>query len=79
MEILIPSLQQRLLIFHDNLLNLANFRSRKSAATLQADGIQPELSDIIVAFNVNVGWFVPIACVEEEAVRAVAENGRHDC
>lgn len=51
--------------------------SLEPAATNQPDGIEPELSDTKVPFDVNMWGLFTVPRVEEAAVRAISKYGRH--
>ncbi len=51
--------------------------SAETAASLQPDGIDPELGDIVVTLHVYVERFIPISGIEEEPVGPEPKYGRH--
>lgn len=53
------------------------FRPPEAAAFVEADGIAPELRQILVALHVDVRRLGPVTGVEEEPVGASPEHGRH--
>jgi hypothetical protein len=68
-------------MIEDDFLNLIEFLAGKASASLQTDRIEPELRLArlaIVAFDVDVSRLVPVARVEEEAIRTLAKDGRHN-
>src|SRR6266704_4070050 len=40
----------------------------KPCIALQAERIKPELSKLVVAFNMDMGRFIAIPCIKEEAI-----------
>ena len=72
-----PTLQQLLPIFLDQLADPVYLVSSEAMATLQANRIEPKLRLAIVPLNVNMRRFASIARVKEEAIRPHAEYGRH--
>jgi hypothetical protein len=62
----------------DNTLYTTNFRSAKSAALLQSDGIKPKFRELILSLNVNMWWFLPVASIEKETIGACSEHGWHE-
>jgi len=52
------------------LLDAVEFTATKTAAALQSHRIEPELGNSIIAFNVDMFWFVAITGVEEEPIRS---------
>jgi hypothetical protein len=49
----------------------------ETATTLKSDGIEPELGLPVVAFDVDMRRFAPVARVEEKSVRATSEYSWH--
>jgi hypothetical protein len=76
-EVLIPSLQQRFLARHDDLLDLSKFRTPEPAATMQSYGVQPELGKLVISLDMHVGRLGAIPGEEEESVRAFTGDCRH--
>ncbi len=64
-----------MLMDHQN--DTRDLASRKPAALLEPDGIEPDLGTIGVAFDVDVRWLSPITREEETAVGPDAKDGRH--
>jgi len=64
-------------MFSHEPFDLAYLHPREPTAALQANGVQPQFGDIIVAFDMNVGRLVPITGVEEEPVWPLTQNCRH--
>ena len=52
-------------------------RTPEAAALVEADGVEPELGQVLVALHVDVRRLGPVAGVEEEPVRASPEHSRH--
>lgn len=76
-KIFIPSPQQHYAVPVQHLLNSTDLAAGKSTAPLQPDRIEPELRNFILALNMNMRCFIPIACVEEDTVRTNPEYCRH--
>ena len=72
-----PGLQQFGLVFLYNPLNAPQLGPPEAAAPLQPDWVQPEFCYVLISLNMNVFLLVSIASIEEEPVRALAEDGRH--
>jgi hypothetical protein len=68
-EVFIPCLHQLLTILNDKLLYATNFRSVEPAATVQPDRIEPELCDLVIAFDVDVRRLIAVIRVKEEPIR----------
>jgi hypothetical protein len=58
-------------------LNAVNFGTAKSLVTLKANWLKPELSDLSISFNMDVGWLIAIACIAKESVWANGQQRRH--
>ena len=56
---------------------LTDFSPRKSTAALHPHGVQPELGNIIVPFDVNMSWFGPVTRVKEKPIRTMKQDCRH--
>ena len=52
-------------------------RTPEAAALVEADGVEPELGQVLVALHVDVRRLGPVTGVEEEPVGASPEHGRH--
>ena len=52
-------------------------RAPEAAALVEADGVEPELGQVLVALHVDVRRLGPVTGVEEEPVGASPEHGRH--
>jgi len=57
-------------VFLNKSLYLIQFAPAEPPTTLKPDWVEPEFGRVVVTFNVNVGWFIAIASVEKEAIRA---------
>lgn len=64
-------------MFGNNLLNPPQFLRREAPATLQADGIKPNLRLAVVTFHMNMRRFFAIASIEEKAVRTTPQDCGH--
>jgi len=69
-KVLIPTPNQLFSIVFCQLLDAVEFTATKTAAALQSHWIEPELGNSIIAFNVDMFWFVAITGVEEETIRS---------
>ena len=49
----------------------------EAAALVEADGVKPELGQVLVTFHVDVRRLGPVTGVEEKPVGASPEHGRH--
>src|SRR5262245_46341155 len=76
-EELIPTLQKSLLMIQDDLKDLIELLGGETSAPLQVDWIEPELRLAIVTPYMDVRRLIPVARVEEEAIRSGAENSGH--
>ena len=54
-----------------------DFASTETAATVKANGVEPELGFHVFPFNVDMGRLVPVAGVEEKPVRPFYRYSRH--
>jgi hypothetical protein len=52
--------------------------SPKSTAPLEPDRVKPELRHVVVTLHMDVGWFMSVASVEQEPVRAKTQYGWHE-
>jgi len=66
-----------MLIEVDESLYALQFRSRKTAAFLQPDRVNPKLGDMVLALDMHMRWFIAITCVKEEAIGPCSEYSRH--
>ena len=55
-------------------LNPMDLDSLESTAALQADRIEPELGEVVVALHVDMRWLIPVTSIEEEAIRAKSQH-----
>jgi hypothetical protein len=58
------------LILLYNPLNPIKFLTAEASASLESDGIEPELRCIIIAFDVNVKGLAAVTSIKEESVRS---------
>ena len=72
-----PGLSKAILVQVDEFLNSVQFRPRIAAAFLQPDWIKPKFRDIVVAFDMDMRWFIAITCIKEEAIGAHPQYSRH--
>jgi hypothetical protein len=61
----------------DKSLNPLDLGTLESTAALQADRIEPELGEVVVALHVDMRWLIPITSIEEEAIRAKSQHRGH--
>jgi hypothetical protein len=73
-----PGPQKLLLPRYHQLFNLTKFRRSESTTTSEAYGIEPELGSLRLTLHVNVRRLHAVGRVEEEPVRTLAMNSRHD-
>ena len=76
-EVLIPHPQQLRLIGAYQFQNTVDLVSSEAAAFPKAHGVQPYLGVVLLALDVNMWWFTPIARKEEETIRPNAESCWH--
>ena len=60
------------------LLDLPNLREPKTPAGLKTNRIQPELRGPVISLDVTMRRLVPIAGVEEQAIRPRPQDCRHE-
>jgi hypothetical protein len=58
-------------------LNAAKLIRTEAMAPFKPNRIDPEFGLVIVAFDMNVGWFIAISRVEKEPVRTTSKYGGH--
>ena len=68
-KVLIPLIEQLCLVILDNVLYSVNFFPTESIAMVKPDRLQPKFCSIIVALNMNMGWFATIPSIKEKSVR----------
>jgi len=73
----IPTLYQLLLVFINQLLDTIYFCAVKTLVVLKADWTKPELSFVLIAFNLYVGWLISIACIAEKPIWPNSQKSRH--
>jgi hypothetical protein len=44
---------------------------------LKTDWAKPELSFVLIAFNMYVGWLISIACLAEKTIWPNTQKSRH--
>jgi hypothetical protein len=76
-EVPTPSLQEKLFVGSYQGLDPLELMSRETEISSQPDRGKPELRRLIVAVDVNMGWFVRLMTEEVYPVRARTENGGH--
>ncbi len=76
-EILIPRLHQTRAIGSDDLLNLADLGSGKTAAPMQSNWVKPKLCDVFISFYVHMRGFIAICGVEEKTEGPDSQNRWH--
>ena len=60
------------------LLDLPNLRGPEASAGLEPNRIQPELRGAVISLDMNMRRLVPIAGVEEQAIRPRPQDCRHE-
>ena len=58
--------------------DLTKLSRPKPATPREPNGLQPELRPVRIPLDVDVNRFLPIRRVEEEPIRALTMNGRHE-
>jgi hypothetical protein len=76
-EVLIQRLQDLLPILSNNSLNSSHFHWPKAYASVKTKRFQPVLRRTVVAFHMNMGWFVSITGIEQEPTRSASQNSWH--
>src|SRR3954454_1101964 len=76
-EVIMPAIQQVLLVLLDDLLDLVDLPAGEPSASLQPNGIKPILRLEVVALDMDVRWLIPIAGIEEEPVWSATKDGWH--
>ena len=61
----------------ENFLQTSDLRPGKSAASLEADRIKPELRNHVLPLNMNMRWFLTIPSIEKEPVWADSQYRWH--
>ncbi len=77
-EVLIPCPQQQMLPLDHQPLKSLELRGDKASATCQPYRFEPELRPVCLPLHVNMRWFIAVCRVEEEPVRTLAMNRRHN-
>ena len=57
----------------DKSLNPLDLDALESTAAAQADRIEPELGEVVVALHVDMRWLIAVTSIEEEAIREITE------
>jgi hypothetical protein len=73
----IPGLQEQLPMLPHEIGDVAKLGGSKASAADKAHRIEPELRDVSVAFDVDMGRFAAVSRVKEEPLRAKLEDRRH--
>jgi len=73
-EVLMPAIQQVLLVLLDDLLDLVDLPPGEPSASLQPGGIKPILRFAVVALDVDVRCLIPIAGTEEQPVWSATKD-----
>src|ERR1035438_7750944 len=76
-KVLMPASHQSIPVFLNQTHDLIHLHLTESLARLQPRGLEPNLGSVPFAFNMHVRRFITVARVEEEAVGADAQDGRH--
>ena len=63
-------------MLHDERFYLPEFMRREVRGVDQGDRVEPELGELPVAADVDMGRLIALVAVEEEAKRTDAKNGR---
>jgi hypothetical protein len=70
-----PSLHQLIVMLFYQMMNLIYSSSCKASAALQSDGNEQKFCHIIVPFNMDIFWFVPVTSVKEKTVMPSGRRG----
>lgn len=65
-EVLTPRLEKKGLVLADEGCHPVEFRPPEAAALVEADGIKPELGQVLVALHVDLRRLGPVAGKEQE-------------
>lgn len=55
-------------MFFNQLLNTIDFFTAKSPIVLKPNWGKPKLCFLLIAFNMNVGWFITVSGVAKETI-----------
>ena len=67
-KVVIPRPDQLLSIVLHKSVEAVNLSSGKSSAILKSNRIEPEFGNLVVPFDMDMGWFIAVACEEKEPV-----------
>jgi hypothetical protein len=73
-----PALQEFLLLGFYHTLDSRKFHGREAQILRKRNGVEPELRRLVVAVNVDVRWLIRLVAVEVEAIGTATVNRRHD-
>jgi hypothetical protein len=74
---LIPCLQERLLVLLHYGLYPTKFGGVKSKVLGQRNGKKPELCGVLIPVNMHMRWFIRFVAEKIESVRPRSEHGWH--
>src|SRR5258706_14408666 len=74
-EVLMPYLQKTEPVVHEDGFYLPELVRGKVGGIREREGLEPELSELAIAPNMNMRRLVTLVAVEEEAVRADTKDG----
>jgi hypothetical protein len=77
-KVLIPTAPYLGAAFIDQSLDLIQLRTAESGTSLETYRVEPELGFRVIALNMDVTRFVPVAGIEEGTVRPDLHDSRHD-
>lgn len=66
-----------LLVFINQLLDTIYLCAVKTPVILKTGWAKLELSLVLIAFNMYVGWLISIACVAEKPIWPNSQKSRH--
>jgi hypothetical protein len=72
-----PGLNQLGLVFLNEFENATDLVVSKAEVFAGFHWIEPNLNELPISFDVNVGWFSSIGAEEDETVGADLQNGWH--
>jgi hypothetical protein len=67
-KVVIPGPDQLLCIVLHKFVEALDLGSGKPSAILKPNRVRPEFGNLVVAFDVDMGWFIAVACEEKEPV-----------
>jgi hypothetical protein len=59
-----------ILVFFDQFLKTTDLVAPKAPIALKTNRSEPELGFILIALNMDVGWFIPVSRVTEKSIGA---------